>query len=182
MADEEKKAAPPAAEVAPEEGGKKKIILMAAIIAVILLLQGVAFFGIITLFTPKSSEEMDVEAEKDRMRKEEANNTRVGDFTPPVTITVNLSGVDADKFLKAGISVEFNSVANPKLMEELAKREQKLKNCAIDILSSSTFADLDDPVDKKKILNEIKVRINEMLPVKDVGAIDGVVFTEFVVQ
>ncbi len=187
MADEEKKPQEAPAEKGadennPEEGGqKKKFLFMALIILGIILVQGVLALFLVKFLSPKTAEEVEAEAREKQQELAEQNKTRVGQFTEPVSVTVNLSGVDADRFLKAAVSVEYDPEQYPGLPQELIKREQKIKNVVINILSSSTLSDLDEPVDKRKVLDEIRGRINEMIP-EEKGSVSSVVFTEFVVQ
>ncbi len=182
-----------AGEPKPELAGTKKMMIMAAIIgAMMLILSLISYFVILSL-KPVDPE---VIAEKVKQQKEEnerEHETEMGaTLKSPIEVIVNLAG-DSERFLKASLVLEYMSEEKEGGGEggegegeggggdpEIVKRLPKLKDIAIDLLSSKSYEDIKDRDGKRKVLTMLKNEMNKVFPEPD--KIKNIYFDSFIVQ
>jgi flagellar basal body-associated protein FliL len=178
MADDKKGAAP-----APADGGEKKkggnMILVIGIIVGVVVIQTAAVYLIVPK-PPANEEEVAQKAKADSLKKAAEDATKVGAFTDPVEITVNIAGTE-DHFLKAAVIFEYDE-KNSKLLDELTKRlTTTYKDMLIKHMSSLSFSEITDPSEKDKICKDLQRMVNGSLP-KGLGEIRSVKFTNYITQ
>ncbi|MFH0920095.1 MAG: flagellar basal body-associated FliL family protein [Fibrobacterota bacterium] len=184
---EEKPVAPPA-----ELSGTKKVMVMVGIVAGLLAILIVVTVSILGKLTQKQDPE--VIAEEMRKQKEEVERkkmTEMGEtLKTPITVVVNL-GSDAERFLKTDLVLEYEASAEgggggghgegkSEGDPEIVKRLPKIKQIAIDVLSSKTFEDMKDPEGRKKVLTLLKNEMNKTFPEPE--KIKNVYFNTFIIQ
>jgi flagellar basal body-associated protein FliL len=192
---EVKKEAPekekPEEKAAPAElSGSKKLLIMGGIVAVLLIVLSIVSVVIIKSLKPDDPE---IIAEKIKSMKEEEERkkqTEMGaTLKEPITVVVNL-GSDAERFLKTDLILEYGAEEGGKGGgegegggggdPEIVKRLPKLKQIAIDILSSKTYDEMKDPEGRKKVLTLLKNEMNKTFPEPE--KIKNVYFNSFIVQ
>lgn len=89
---------------------------------------------------------------------------------------VNLNEVDASRYLKLTIELE---VTSEETVKELDKRGPQVRDLAVGILSSKSFADIQGADGKYRLKEELMFAINKIL---SNGQIKRIYFTQFVVQ
>lgn len=89
---------------------------------------------------------------------------------------VNLNEVDASRYLKLTIELE---VTSEETVKELDKRGPQIRDLAVSILSSKSFADIQGADGKYRLKEELMFAINKIL---SNGQIKHIYFTQFVVQ
>ncbi|OGJ84278.1 MAG: hypothetical protein A2268_02765 [Candidatus Raymondbacteria bacterium RifOxyA12_full_50_37] len=180
------------AEEKPAAGaGKPNYIIMAAIIAGIVILQAIVVVVVINRLRPEDPEVVAERVKKQTEEQQREIETSMGaTLESPIDVLVNLSGKDADRFLKAALVLEFEASAegggghgekeggggNP----EVEKRLPKLRDIAIGILSSCEIDDIKDREGKKKICTRLKNEFNKVFPEPE--TIKNVYFSSFVFQ
>ncbi|MCX8085091.1 MAG: flagellar basal body-associated FliL family protein [Calditerrivibrio sp.] len=174
------------------EGDKKKskLKLIILLLVVVLLLGGGGFVAYMMLFKNKAdtTAQGDAPAKEDKTvdKKDKAGekkNAKGGKDAKNKTIVysmgaiiVNLADQGVQRYLKVQIALELD---NPKLEEEMKKREPQIKDIIISVLSSKTVADVNTPQGKIALKQEIIKRAN-MVIVE--GEITDLFFSEFIVQ
>jgi flagellar basal body-associated protein FliL len=178
MPDDKKKDAAPAPGA---EGEKKKggnmILVIGIIVGIVIIQTALAY-----LIIPKPVDE-EAKAEKaraDSLKHVAEAATKVGAFTDPIEITVNIAGTE-DHFLKAAVIFEYDE-KNGKLLDELTKRlTTTYKDMLIKHMSSLSFSEITDPSEKDKICKDLQRMVNGSLP-KGLGEIRSVKFTNYITQ
>jgi len=178
MPDDKKGAAP-----APADGGEKKkggnMILVIGIIVGVVVIQTAAVYLIVPK-PPANEEEVAQKAKADSLKKAAEDATKVGAFTDPIEITVNIAGTD-DHFLKAAIIYEYEE-KNDKLGAELTKRAPTMyKDMMIKHMSSLSLTEITDPSERDKICKDLQRMVNASLP-EPLGKILSVRFTNYITQ
>ncbi|ADR19243.1 flagellar basal body-associated FliL family protein [Calditerrivibrio nitroreducens] len=170
---------------AEEGGGKKKspLKLIIILVVVLVLLVGGGLAAYLFLFKSKSADHNAVAKEEKAPAKEEKakKDKKSGEKAKTVVysmgaIIVNLADQGVQRYLKVQIAVELD---NPKLEEEVKKREPQIKDIIISVLSSKTVSDVNTPQGKIALKQEILKRANMVLTE---GEITDLFFSEFIVQ
>ncbi|MCX7982195.1 MAG: flagellar basal body-associated FliL family protein [Syntrophales bacterium] len=155
-------------EVSVEEG-KKKSPLMLIILVILLLLMLVAVgVGAALYFMKQPSE-----AEK---KKTAPVTAAIGPMWTMDSMIVNLADQGGERYIKVSMQFELNS---PEVAKELDLVKPKIKDMAIDLLSSKTYAELADNAGKQRLREELMFKANSIITQ---GKITKVYFTEFVIQ
>jgi len=173
--------------VAPE--GKKSSSMMLIIIVVVLILVILigAVVTILMMGGDSKSEEKDSKAiektEKVAGEKKETSGVegsrtldKIGILLPLDTFTVNLMSESGSRYLKATISLE---LSGKELTEELEAKKPVIRDKILRLLSSKSIEEVSTLKGKDQLSEQILQQLNPML--KD-GSINGVYFTDFVIQ
>ena len=100
----------------------------------------------------------------------------IGTLYPLDTFTVNLKSDSGSRYLKTTISLELSA---PELTTELDAKAAVLRDRIIRILSSKTLEEISSRKGKQKVSEQIMNTLNAMITK---GQINGIYFTEFVIQ
>lgn len=100
----------------------------------------------------------------------------IGTLYPLDTFTVNLKSDAGRRYLKATMSLE---LSGEELSMELDAKSPVLRDRIIRILSSKTLEEISSKKGKKKVSEQIMNTLNSMI---SDGKIQGIYFTEFVIQ
>ncbi|MCI6100796.1 MAG: flagellar basal body-associated FliL family protein [Selenomonas sp.] len=173
MADEKKEAAP---EAAPPEEKKKKspIILVVVLVLIGLLLAGGISFFITTKMMADTATDSSASEHHDTGKFVKLGDAKEG-------IMVNVGGVKAGKFLKAGIVLEMNpgkkdNITDDGKLQPMA--ETKVLDTTMQILRSAKLDEFDATKQddlKKKIKDELNDKLGQ-------GSVYDVYFTSFLLQ
>ncbi len=175
---------------APE--GKKSSSMMLIIIIVVLILVILigAVVTILMMGGDSKSEEKASKASKATEKTEkvagekkptpgaESSRTldKIGILLPLDTFTVNLMSESGSRYLKATISLE---LSGKELTEELEAKKPVIRDKILRLLSSKSIEEVSTLKGKDQLSEQIMQQLNPML--KD-GSINGVYFTDFVIQ
>ncbi|MCW8837513.1 MAG: flagellar basal body-associated protein FliL [Thiovulaceae bacterium] len=183
MAEEENKQA-------QEEQGEKKSgnMLMIIIIAVLVL---IIIIGAVLAVVLMSGDDENV-SEAAPMAKQRVapsrtkstssvvDNSRrlseIGILYPLDTFTVNLKSDSGRRYLKATISLE---LSGEELSLELDAKAPVIRDRVIRILTSKTLEEISSKKGKQKVSDQIMDTLNSII---SDGSIQGIYFTEFVIQ
>ncbi len=185
MAEEEAK------EVQEEEkegAGKKSNMLMIIIIAVLVLI--IVIGAVVAVVLMGDDEEQAVsnntpvtrqaaEPQKRRANTALAGSRRLSDIGilyPLDSFTVNLKSDSGRRYLKATLSLELSDEA---LSVELDAKAPVVRDRIIRILTSKTLEEISSKKGKQKVSDQIQDTLNSMI---SDGKIQGIYFTEFVIQ
>ncbi|MDK9694381.1 MAG: flagellar basal body-associated protein FliL [Sulfurimonas sp.] len=102
--------------------------------------------------------------------------SQIGTLYPLDAFTVNLKSDSGRRYLKTTISLELNG---KELSMELDKKVPVIRDRIIRILTSKTLEEISSKKGKQKISEQIMDTLNSMITD---GSIQGIYFTEFVVQ
>lgn len=102
--------------------------------------------------------------------------SEIGVLYPLDTFTVNLKSDSGRRYLKVTMDLELSS---QDLTAELDNKTAVIRDRIIRILTSKTLEEVTSRKGKDKLTQQIKDTLNSML---DQGQIQGVYFTEFVIQ
>ena len=174
------------AEAAPE--GKKSSSMMLIIIIVVLIL--VILIGAIIAILMMGGDSKSTEKSAEKTEKTEKvaekkatpgmNESRtldkIGILYPLDTFTVNLLSENGSRYLKAQVSLE---LSGKELTEELDAKKAVIRDRILRILSSKSIEEVSTLKGKDQLGAQIMQELNTML--KD-GSINGVYFTDFVIQ
>lgn len=162
------------------------MIIIIIVLVLIIILGAVAF-----LFIGGDEEETvsstPVQKEKTRKTSQRTSNYNnmdedlrslndIGILYPLDTFTVNLKSDSGRRFLKTTISLELEG---DELSLELDARSAVLRDRIIRILSSKTLEEVSSKKGKNKLSMQIMDTLNSMI---SDGRIQGIYFTEFVIQ
>ena len=172
MADEKKEPAPEAAP--PEEKKKSPIILVVVLVLIGLLLAGGISFFITTKMMADTATETGASEHHDTGKFVKLGDAKEG-------IMVNVGGVKAGKFLKAGIVLEMNpgkkdNITDDGKLQPMA--ETKVLDTTMQILRSAKLDEFDATKQddlKKKIKDELNDKLGP-------GSVYDVYFTSFLLQ
>jgi len=178
-------------EAKAEEGsGKKKspIKLIIILVVVLILLIGGGLGAYFMFFkskgnahegaaTEEKAQEKDKKGGNDKKDKKEKKSGKEASIVYSMgAIIVNLADQGVQRYLKVQVAVELD---NPKLEEEIKKREPQIKDIVISVLSSKTVSDINTPQGKIALKQEIIKRANMVLTE---GEITELFFSEFIIQ
>lgn len=102
--------------------------------------------------------------------------SQIGTLYPLDAFTVNLKSDSGRRYLKTTISLELNG---KELSLELDSKIPVIRDRVIRILTSKTLEEISSKKGKQKISEQIMDTLNSMITD---GRIDGIYFTEFVIQ
>lgn len=149
-----KPSAPQEASAPPPKKSRKKLFMIIAI--VVALLGGGAAYFFLKPHAPANHDPLTegegAEAETDE--KTVSTTIDMGEFV------TNLVYEDADRYLKTKISLE---ISKPELEIKIKAKEAQIKDVIITLLSSKRASELNSPVNKEKLKNEIKSHIEFVL-------------------
>ena len=159
-------------ETEKKSGGSKLLLIIIIVLLLILLIIGglVAYF-LLTGGTKKSSTQSQTV-----QNKKVSALTQIGPIYPLDPFIVNLVSPNADRYLKCKIDLQLSSAA---VQKEIDKRLPAIRDLIIQILSSKTVAEIQTIKGKQKLKEEIKNKINQLLPK---GEVTNVYFTQFIIQ
>jgi len=169
MADEKEKK-----EGASEEeksGGGNKTMLIIIIAVVVLVL---AVVGVLVMTGALGGKKSAPQANAPASPAIPAQS--VGDLIPMDTLIVNLNEPGGNRYLKITLKLE---VTSSNVAEEMAEKKVPIKSDLIMYLSSLTLSETQSIDAKKKIMINVKNRINSWL---SKGKVTRVFFDEFVIQ
>ncbi len=165
---------------------RSSIIGVAAGLGIALLVGGAYFFG-------ASNGASKASASQGSAPQATPTPTGPGPMYTLQDVVVNLADSNLRRYLKIGLSIEFNTDAAA--FEKATPDERKAKQAAFDaalapkvplindaiigILSARTSADISTPEGKQKLKNDIKDALNRLLGGDQVS---NVYFTQFVMQ
>ena len=172
MADEKKEPAPEAAP--PEEKKKSPIILVVVLVIIGLALACCISFFVTTKMMADTATESSVSEHHDTGKFVKLGDAKEG-------IMVNVGGVKAGKFLKAGIVLEMNpgkkdNITDDGKLQPMA--ETKVLDTTMQILRSAKLDEFDATKQddlKKKIKDELNDKLGQ-------GSVYDVYFTSFLLQ
>ncbi len=182
-----------AEEESTEEGQqpkeKKSNMLMIIIIVVLILIILIgATVGILLMSgddeaevsSPPPAQEKTVSKSKRRSSSSNYNDSRqlsdIGILYPLDTFTVNLKSDAGRRYLKVTMSLELEG---EELSLELDAKSPVLRDRIIRILTSKTLEEISSKKGKQKVSTQIMDTLNAMI---SDGTINGIYFTEFVIQ
>ena len=173
MADEKKEPAAPEA-APPEEKKKSPIILVVVLVLIGLLLAGGISFFITTKMMADTATDSSASEHHDTGKFVKLGDAKEG-------IMVNVGGVKAGKFLKAGIVLEMNpgkkdNITDDGKLQPMA--ETKVLDTTMQILRSAKLDEFDATKQddlKKKIKDELNDKLGQ-------GSVYDVYFTSFLLQ
>jgi len=183
MAEEEAK------EEQEEQGQKKSSnMLMIIIIAVLVLI--IVIGAVLAVVLMSSDDEQTMQQPSAQMQSASTQPTRraspaleqdrrlseIGILYPLDTFTVNLKSDAGRRYLKATISLE---LSGEELSIELDAKAPVIRDRIIRILTSKTLEEISSKKGKQKVSNQIMDTLNAI--VSD-GTVQGIYFTEFVIQ
>lgn len=191
MADKEKKKE----EEETTGQGKKSNTLMIIIIVVLLL---IIIAGAVVAFLLMGGDEKAAQAPQQNVEQVAAPQTQqkssaskskddgdemgtkklsqIGTLYPLDAFTVNLKSDSGRRYLKTTISLELNG---KELSLELDNKKPVIRDRIIRILTSKTLEEISSKKGKQKISEQIMDTLNSMITD---GSIEGIYFTEFVIQ
>ena len=172
---------------APE--GKKSSSMMLIIIIVVLILV-ILIGAVVTILMMGGDSKSEEKASKATEKTEkvagekkptpgaESSRTldKIGILLPLDTFTVNLMSESGSRYLKATISLE---LSGKELTEELEAKKPVIRDKILRLLSSKSIEEVSTLKGKDQLSEQIMQQLNPML--KD-GSMNGVYFTDFVIQ
>jgi len=168
---------------------KSSNMLMIIIIGVLVLI--IVIGGVLTFVLMGSDEEDTTESspqvrEKKMSKPKRSSSSNTMDYSrqlsdigilyPLDTFTVNLKSDSGRRYLKVTLSLELD---DEELSLELDAKAAVLRDRIIRILSSKTLEEISSKKGKSKVENQIMDTLNAMI---SDGTINGIFFTEFVIQ
>lgn len=151
-----------------QKKGSKKLLLIILIVVVLLIGGGVAAF--LVLRGSGAPDPAKQAAEK------AAQANAVGPMVNIDSFIVNILDKDGTRYLKAALTLELDSEATG---NEVKERMPQIKDAILLLVSSKTFAELQDLQGKLQLRAELTSRLNDLLKT---GQIKQIYFTDFVVQ
>ena len=181
MAEEENK------EAQEEQGEKKSSnMLMIIIIAVLVLIIVVgAVLAIVLMNGDEEGVSQSLPSTQQRIMPKRTTSTaledsrrlsEIGILYPLDTFTVNLKSDSGRRYLKATLSLE---LSGEELSLELDAKAPVIRDRVIRILTSKTLEEISSKKGKQKVSDQIMDTLNSIITD---GSIQGIYFTEFVIQ
>ncbi|WP_137939674.1 flagellar basal body-associated FliL family protein [Chitinivorax sp. B] len=160
---------------------KKMLVIIIAVVLVLILVIGGVAAALLLSGGSSGDHEAEVAQEKDSSKKKEKK--KKDKEAPPVfekleVFTVNLAG-ESNEMLQTEINVE---LLDEKQKEKLKPYMPKIRNNVIMVLSSKLAADLKTADGKKKLIDELKVAINEAMGAEDDEGVQSVTLSSFILQ
>ncbi len=172
-----------------EEGtGKKSNMLMIIIIAVLVLIIVIGAIVAVVLMGDDEEQAMSNNQPATQQvatpQKRRANTapqdsrplSEIGILYPLDSFTVNLKSDSGRRYLKTTLSLELSDEA---LSVELDAKSPVIRDRIIRILTSKTLEEISSKKGKQKVSDQIQDTLNSMI---SDGRIQGIYFTEFVIQ
>ncbi len=160
---------------------KGKIIFL-GIIGGVVLVNGIVALLLIQLLKPPNPQKEKAKLKADSLKQVENFQTAIGTISEsPIEVVVNIAGTDGMRFLKAALVFEYDNKRYKSLGQELLLRHAKLKNLLLEMLSTLTLEEVNDPQMPSRIRKQFLKIVNKTLPVK-IGKINNVYINEFIVQ
>ena len=172
-----------------EAGASKKPMLIVGAAA---LVGGLALGGFVLPKFVGGEHAAEVSAEHAGAKPEEASDGAEGggapakagdsgaDFSARIVqlepFVVNVSGENYPRYLKLQVVFEMSS---PEAKGKLEERVAAVRDLTISLLSSKRLADITDFEGKALLKDDLRQQVDELL---GKGSVEGVMFTEFVVQ
>ena len=171
-----------------EAGASKKPMLIVGAAA---LVGGLALGGFVLPKFVGGEHAAEVSAEHAGAKPEEASGAEGGgapakagdsgaDFSARIVqlepFVVNVSGENYPRYLKLQVVFEMSS---PEAKGKLEERVAAVRDLTISLLSSKRLADITDFEGKALLKDDLRQQVDELL---GKGSVEGVMFTEFVVQ
>jgi len=186
MADEENK------ETEEETEGKSKkssnMLMIIIIVVLVLIIVGGAVVALLLMGgddEPAQMQQNMPQTQQQGMSRKSRSTpalaqsrplSEIGILYPLDTFTVNLKSDQGRRYLKATMSLELNG---EELSLELDNKAPVIRDRVIRILTSKTLEEISSKKGKQKVSEQIMDTLNSMI--KD-GSIQGIYFTEFVIQ
>lgn len=162
----ETKAEAAPAEAAPKKG-KRKLLVIGGVAALVLLGGGTTGYVVL-------------EKSADHGKDAKATPKKMPVFVDLDTFTVNLPGVDADRFMQVKLVAEVRDAASGEMLKTLMPA---VRNEILLLLGSKNAADVATREGKQKLAAEIVVAANKPLDgTPAANGVEGVNFTHLIVQ
>lgn len=162
----ETKAEAAPAEAAPKKG-KRNLLVIGGVAALVLLGGGTTGYVVL-------------EKSADHGKDAKATPKKMPVFVDLDTFTVNLPGVDADRFMQVKLVAEVRDVASGEMLKTLMPA---VRNEILLLLGSKNAADVATREGKQKLAAEIVVAANKPLDGTPAAkGVEGVNFTHLIVQ
>ena len=205
---EEKESKKPAADGEKGEAKKKGggLPLMPIMLAVIVIANAVTAFVQIQMTKPKPVLSAKIDGSHGKgtdstatdsasaVAKDSAKSSEdaMTDISDPIDVMVNVSGTDAERFMKIAVALEFSldpkaekaggeGKAKSPQKDALKKIAPRLKNTLMEIVAPMTLEQLQAPDAKGEIRKAYLKEINKYVPA-EVGKIRDVFITDFIIQ
>ncbi len=184
MAEEENKETEEEEQPKEKKSGNMLMIIIIVVLILIIIIGGAIAF----LMMGDDEETVDEKApqtkEKTVSKKKRASSvmddtrslSEIGVLYPLDTFTVNLKSDSGRRYLKVTMSLEVNG---EELSLELDAKSAVLRDRIIRILTSKTLEEISSKKGKAKVTAQIMDTLNSMIVD---GSIEGIYFTEFVIQ
>lgn len=188
MADKEKKKE----EESTTEGKKSNTLMIIIIVVLLLIIIGGAVVAFLLMGEDEKAKapQQNVEQAAPQTQQKSTQSkpkdaaddmgtkklSQIGVLYPLDAFTVNLKSDSGRRYLKATISLELNG---KELSLELDNKKPVIRDRIIRILTSKTLEEISSTKGKQKISDQIKDTLNSMITD---GSIEGIYFTEFVIQ
>ena len=184
MAEEENKETEEEEQPKEKKSGNMLMIIIIVVLILIIIIGGAIAF----LMMGDDEETVDEKApqtkEKTVSKKKRASSvmddtrslSEIGVLYPLDTFTVNLKSDSGRRYLKVTMSLE---VSGEELSLELDAKSAVLRDRIIRILTSKTLEEISSKKGKAKVTAQIMDTLNSMIVD---GSIEGIYFTEFVIQ
>ena len=176
-------------ESAPKEKKSSNMLMIIIIVVLILIIIIGAIVAVLLMGsddetqTNNAPQAQEKRVDNQKTRKSVSNSSfsdrklsDIGILYPLDTFTVNLKSDAGRRYLKATMSLELDS---PELSHELDSKAPVLRDRIIRILSSKTLEEISSKKGKQKVSEQIMDTLNAMITD---GQIQGIYFTEFVIQ
>jgi len=185
MAEEENKETETEEEPKEKKSGNMLMIIIIVVLILIILIGGIVavlMMGgdeeVVEEKTPQAKEKS--VSHKKRNSSSVMDDSRslseIGILYPLETFTVNLKSDAGRRYLKVTMSLEVNG---EELSLELDAKSAVLRDRIIRILTSKTLEEISSKKGKAKVTTQIMNTLNAMIVD---GSIEGIYFTEFVIQ
>jgi len=162
-------------EVVPPKPGKFRKLLIALFILIFLI--GAAIGAVIFLAPGIIPDSLNFWGAKGGGKKEkDAEKKSQGYIYSMDPFIVNLADRDRPRYLKIRMSVESQEI---KVNEEYEKRLPQLRDMILTVLSSKSYKEISDSEGKRKLREEITMKLNQLLRLFRVKT---VYFSEFMIQ
>jgi flagellar protein FliL len=173
------------AEESQKEGGgagKNNMILLIVIGVLVLFLIIGAILAIVMMGEEETMDSVSTETGANATQKA-TKRTRthtdlvsVGPMHPLDQFIVNLLSQSGRRYLKTTMNLELDTEA---LVAELTNKEAVIRDIIIGVLSAKTIEEISTLKGKRKVKDELMVKVNEILVD---GQIHNIFFTDFVIQ
>lgn len=91
---------------------------------------------------------------------------------------INTADIDEAHFVRLRVNLAYDG-KNKKLAQELSQRVEQLRDIIIRVLNSKEKQDIDEPIEKEELKEELKKQINNIL---SSGEIEDIYYDEFVIS